>query len=298
MRTGHLFAGGGGGLYADLILGHTPIFAVEWDPYACAVLRSRAADGWFPGLRVHEGDVRLFDPSEYAGRVDCLHAGFPCQDISPAGRGEGINGKRSGLYREVLRVAGIVRPRYLFLENSANILSRGLGTVLGDLAELGYDAKWTVLAAGEVGAPHQRDRWWCLCSHADHAGQRQGEGAVCEPQERDNAGRIRADVGNATGLGWHAAPDAGSREDREPPRAPRGSGGDLDNSLRGRYRAPEGEIRPGREPAILPGWWATEPGVGRVVDGMATTSDEIKCLGNGQVSLCAAAAWKILGGPS
>ncbi|MCK7495162.1 MAG: DNA cytosine methyltransferase [Comamonadaceae bacterium] len=77
MQTLHLFAGAGGGLLGDLILGHTPIGAVEFDPYCCAVLRERAADGWFPGLRVHEGDIRLFDPSEYAGRVDCLHAGFP-----------------------------------------------------------------------------------------------------------------------------------------------------------------------------------------------------------------------------
>ena len=80
----HLFAGIGGGLLADLILGHRPIVAVEWDKYACRILRERAADGWFPDLSVWEGDVRLFDPSEYKGRVDCIHAGFPCQDISVA----------------------------------------------------------------------------------------------------------------------------------------------------------------------------------------------------------------------
>ena len=173
MRTGHLFAGGGGGLYADLILGHTPVFAVEWDAYACAILRSRAADGWFPGLRVHEGDVRLFDPSEYTGAVDCIHAGFPCQDISLAGGGEGIDGARSGLYREVLRVADAIRPRYLFLENVGAIVSRGLGTVLGDLAARGYDARWTCLAASEVGAPHKRDRWWCL-AYSRSGGSRSG----------------------------------------------------------------------------------------------------------------------------
>ena len=118
MRTMHLFAGHGGGLLADRILGHTPIVAVEWDEYACKVLRERAAEGWFPGLRVWEGDVRLFDPSEYAGILDCIHAGFPCQDISSAGKQAGVGPEtRSGLYREVLRIAGVVRPRYLYLEN-------------------------------------------------------------------------------------------------------------------------------------------------------------------------------------
>ncbi len=109
MNTMHLFAGGGGGLLADLILGHTPIVAVEWDKNACRVLRDRAADGWFPGLHVYEGDVRVFDPSDYAGRVDCIAAGFPCQDISVAGSQLGVGeGRRSGLYREVLRIADIV----------------------------------------------------------------------------------------------------------------------------------------------------------------------------------------------
>ena len=171
LRTMHLFAGHGGGLLADLILGHRPIVAVEWDRYACQVLRERAADGWFPGLHVWEGDVRLFDPSEYAGQVDCIHAGFPCQDISVAGKQAGVSeGTRSGLYREVLRIAGVVRPKQLFLENVSAILGNGLGTVLGDLATLGYDCRWLCIRASDVGAPHHRDRWFALCN-AKHDGQ-------------------------------------------------------------------------------------------------------------------------------
>ena len=167
MRTMHLFAGVGGGLLADLILGHTPIVAVEWDAYACQVLRERAADGWFPDLSVWEGDVRLFDPSEYAGKVDCIHAGFPCQDISVAGKQAGVSeGTRSGLYREVLRIAGVVRPKQLFLENVSAILSNGLGTVLGDLAALGYDSRWLCIRASDVGASHHRDRWFLLADSA------------------------------------------------------------------------------------------------------------------------------------
>lgn len=195
LRTMHLFAGIGGGLLADLILGHRPIVAVEWEPYACQVLRERAAEGWFPGLHVWEGDVRLFDPSEYTGSVDCIHAGFPCQDISVAGKQAGVSeGTRSGLYREVLRIAGVVRPRYLFLENVSAILSNGLGTVLADLAAMGYDARWCCIRASDVGAPHQRDRWWLLadnaCFNRDEVG---GAGRLpLEPERTSFLGTIQS----------------------------------------------------------------------------------------------------------
>jgi hypothetical protein len=124
IKTMHLFAGAGGGILADLILGHRPIVAVEWDKYACEILRARVADGWFDGMSVWEGDVRLFDPSEYKGRVDCIHAGFPCQDISGVGTKSGVGeNTRSGLYREVLRIADVLRPNYLFLENVSRIVT-------------------------------------------------------------------------------------------------------------------------------------------------------------------------------
>ena len=195
----HLFAGAGGGLLADLILGHNPIIAVEWDKYACRVLRERAADGWFPDLRVWEGDVRLFDPSEYAGRVEVVHAGFPCQDISGAGNQAGVGeGTRSGLYREVLRIADIVRPRYLFMENVAAILANEfLGTVLGDLAARGYDARWTCVPASAAGAPHYRDRWWCLAERADTDSERKLQPEGYEPEQRGWAGDVGEDVADA-----------------------------------------------------------------------------------------------------
>lgn len=191
----HLFAGAGGGLLADLILGHEPIAAVEWDAYCCAVLRERASEGWFPGLQVFEGDVRMFDPSEYKGRVDCIHAGFPCQDISQAGKQAGVGeGTRSGLYREVLRIADVVRPSFLFLENVSAILNNGLGTVLGDLAARGYDGRWCCLRASDVGANHKRDRWWMLAYHYRFGLEKDtNKTAICG--EADNAwdnGHIRS----------------------------------------------------------------------------------------------------------
>lgn len=240
MRTMHLFAGHGGGLLADLILGHTPVVAVEWNPYACRVLRERAADGWFPGLQVWEGDVRLFNPSQYTGRVDCIHAGFPCQDISVAGKQAGVGEEtRSGLYREVLRIASVVRPRYLFLENVAAIVSNGLGTVLSDLAALGYDSEWLCLRASDCGAKHHRDRWWLLADS------------------------------NSKGLPQRLMLDGGEAEARCPPKG---------------------------EATALGDWWSVEPKLDRVANGVADRVERLKGIGNGQVPLQAAVAWKLLGG--
>jgi DNA (cytosine-5)-methyltransferase 1 len=189
MNTMHLFAGAGGGLLGDLILGHNPICAVEWEKYPAETLRQRAKEGWFPNLEVICGDVREFEATEYKGRVDCIHAGFPCQDLSVAGKQKGIGeGTRSGLYREVLRVADVVRPEWLFLENSPAIIALGLGTVLADLAKRGYDAEWMCLSAAECGAPHLRDRWWLL-AHSSKIGLRSEEtkqelGRKLGPSER------------------------------------------------------------------------------------------------------------------
>jgi DNA (cytosine-5)-methyltransferase 1 len=298
-NTMHLFAGAGGGLLADLILGHTPIVAVEWDPYACAVLRERAADGWFPGLSVYEGDVRLFDPSEYTGRVDCIAAGFPCQDISVAGNGAGINGERSGLYREILRIADVVRPRFLFLENSPAIVGKGLGTVLGDLAARGYDGRWTVLAAADVGAPHIRERWWGLFWRPDSDGMRELQPQGCECDQRGWAGDVGGEVADP-GQGRLRGPEG--REMEQPRGAKVVGAGEAvaDSAGVGLEKSQPSQACDEQPPASGTdrgiGWWGVEPAVGRVAHGVAARTHQIAALGNGQVPLCAAAAWCILGG--
>ena len=264
MRTMHLFAGIGGGLLADLILGHTPVVAVEWEPYACKVLRERAEEGWFPGLSVWEGDVRLFDPSEYTGIVDCIHAGFPCQDISVAGKQAGVSeGTRSGLYREVLRIAGVVRPRQLFLENVSAILSNGLGTVLGDLAALGYDSRWLCIRASDVGANHHRDRWFLLADSND------------ERSSRTRPKRIEREKS-----------DSAFNNDRK----------DVDNTIGRRYGLQEGKIQSRWDGVKHSSWWASEPGLGRVAYGISNRVGQLKGYGNAQVPLQAATAYRLLGG--
>lgn len=174
----HLFAGAGGGLLADLLVGVQPVCAVEIEDFPASILALR-----FPGLPIWD-DVQTFRADNpdcadafawlRANRADlCVAGGFPCQDISCAGKGGGVEGgARSGLWREFARILGEIRPRFAFVENSPFLVGRGLGIVLGDLASLGYDARWQVLAAGAVGARHLRERMWIAAAlrDNDHAG--------------------------------------------------------------------------------------------------------------------------------
>jgi DNA (cytosine-5)-methyltransferase 1 len=156
-----LFAGAGGGILGGKLLGWRTVCAVEFEPSAASVLLQRQNDGILPPFPIWD-DVRTFDGKPWRGTVDVVSGGFPCQDISAAGKGKGLEGQRSGLWGEMARIVREVRPRYVFVENSPVLTSRGLGRVLGDLAEMGYDARWGVLGAGHLGAPHQRDRIWVL----------------------------------------------------------------------------------------------------------------------------------------
>jgi DNA (cytosine-5)-methyltransferase 1 len=114
----------------------------------------------WPGVPIHQ-DVRSLRGSDVEA-VDAICGGFPCQDISFAGKGAGIEGERSGLWREYARLVGEIRPRFVIVENVAALLGRGIHVVLGDLAALGYDAVWHCIPASAVGAPHRRDRLWII----------------------------------------------------------------------------------------------------------------------------------------
>jgi DNA (cytosine-5)-methyltransferase 1 len=230
LRELALFAGAGGGILGGHLLGWRTVCAVEHDAYAASVLIARQNDGSLPPFPIWD-DVCTFDGRPWRGRVDVVAGGFPCQDISSAGKGAGIDGQRSGLWREMARIVGEVRPRYVFVENSPMLVRRGLAVVLGDLAALGYDARWGVLGAHDVGAPHKRDRIWIVA----------------------DADKQRAQVSAAGEQPTKQVPERAS-------------------------------------------WWETEPGVDRVVDGVARRLDRLRCIGNGQVPAVAALAWRVLGG--
>lgn len=156
-----LFAGAGGGILGGKLLGWRTVCAVEIDPYAASVLVARQNDGTFEPFPIWD-DVRTFDGRPWRGIVDVVSGGFPCQDISAAGSGKGICGERSGLWSEFARIISEVRPQFAFVENSPMLTARGFGVVLGNLAEIGYDAEWSCLSAAQCGAPHKRDRIWIL----------------------------------------------------------------------------------------------------------------------------------------
>ena len=164
-----LFAGAGGGILGGLLLGWRTVCAVEIDSYCRRVLLARQRDGILEPFPIWD-DVRTFDGKPWRGSVDVVSGGFPCQDVSAAkananGGGLGLDGAKSGLWVEMARIIREVEPRGVHVENSPMLTSRGLGRVLGDLAEMGFDARWGVLGAVDAGAPHQRERIWVV-AHA------------------------------------------------------------------------------------------------------------------------------------
>jgi DNA (cytosine-5)-methyltransferase 1 len=169
MRELHLFAGSGGGILGGMLLGHTTVAAVEIEPYCQDVLRARQRDGILPEFQIF-GDIREFDGRPWQGKVDVVAGGFPCQDISVAGKGAGINGDRSGLWSEMARVISEVMPRFVFVENSPMLVSRGLSRVLCDLAKIGYwPPRWKTLGGHDTGSCTDGKRIWILATKANSA---------------------------------------------------------------------------------------------------------------------------------
>jgi DNA (cytosine-5)-methyltransferase 1 len=168
-----LFSGAGGGILGGKLLGWRTVCAVEIDAYCASVLVARQNDGMLDPFPIWD-DVRTFDGRPWREIVDVVSGGFPCQDISCAGKGKGITGERSGLWTEFARIIGDVRPRYAFVENSPILTIRGLSNVLGDLAEMGYDARWGVFCGTSVGCPSKGERIFITASHRQHSETRLG----------------------------------------------------------------------------------------------------------------------------
>ncbi|SDP28974.1 DNA cytosine methyltransferase [Desulforhopalus singaporensis] len=264
-----LFAGAGGGILGGKLLGWRTVCAVEVNAYAASVLVQRQNDGLLQPFPVWD-DVCTFDGKPWNGIVDVVSGGFPCQDISAAGKGAGITGERSGLWKEFARIIREVGPRFIFVENSPVLTARGIDVILGDLAQMGFDAEWGVLSAAEVGAPHKRDRIWI--------------------------------VGNSIGNGRNSRRENDGEDDRSIIAADGQHSGKMANTMQpGRKKqhatclaARQGFGAWGIAEVGRKTWWATEPNVGRVAHGVAARVDRLKAIGNGQVPLCAAEAFRRL----
>lgn len=277
LRLIDLFSGiGGFSLGLERSGGFKTVKFCEMEPHARAVLAKN-----FPDIPSHE-DVTTYDFRE--GEADAISAGFPCQDISFAGSGAGLAGSRSGLYREVIRAIRVVRPKFAVLENVAALLSRGLDTILWDLAEIGYDAEWHCIPAAAVGAPHRRDRIWIIahargeqhegcrtpisgalaaelsCSNADIEREPQPEGF--EQDERGRSGYMGKEMADAERIGQSGP---GQSIDARNP------------ATHGEWQA--SDAFHGRVGSV----WATEPDVGRVAYGIPARVDRLTRLGNAVV---------------
>jgi DNA (cytosine-5)-methyltransferase 1 len=257
LRIIDTFSGiGGFSLAARWLGGFQTVQFVEWEPYCQRILSQH-----FPNTPIH-GDITTFFPER--GAADVICGGFPCQDISTAGKQAGIKqGTRSGLFYELIRVVRLVRPQFVVLENVAAILANGLDTVLGELAEAGFDAEWACIPASAVGACHQRDRWWLV---AYPQGQQCHGRGFANPE-----GQTRA----AAKLGDSYGPDAPNahcqrQQEQQPSAFSSGSGWSCWSN------APR---------QLNPDWrsYLSQPVLCRGDDGLSGRVDRLKALGNAVV---------------
>ena len=315
MRELALFAGAGGGILGGRLLGWRTVCAVEIEPYARSVLLARQDDGTLEPFPVWD-DIRTFDGRPWAGLVDVVTGGFPCQDISCAGRGAGIDGERSGLWGEMARVIREVRPRFAFVENSPMLTSRGLHRVLGDLAEMGFNARWGVLGACDAGAPHKRERIWIVadakrndCNSTLVRSDARELGRAMGKAWRLQAGKLGFDgaAGNTESnckISWRgnqesARPADGGEEAGDVADADENHRTETEHESNSRCsrKVPAGRKQVQPRSDVGSGgrsWWAVEPDVGRVADGVAARVDRLAALGNGQVPAVVRLAWSAL----
>jgi len=310
LRELSLFSGYGGFSLGLRLAGLevTTVGYVENEPYCQEIIKARIRDGyldWAPIIR----DIRTADFRPMAGLVDVITAGFPCQPHSVAGQRRGADDDRN-LWPDTLRAIGEVGPRFVLLENVPGILASGYGgTVVGQLAQAGYDCIWDVVSAADVGAPHLRKRWWCLAvsrcrrwREDDQGGRASRRGRVSKSGEELADSNERPDQrGVAQPDKWSLAQsnggeDVGRRRRGLP--TPTGNPGRTTGGPPGRspevadddnQRPPElcgvstYAESPGRNEPGTGGWWAVEPPLGRVVDGAPNRVGQLRALGNGIV---------------
>lgn len=256
LRSIDLFSGIGGISYA-LRPYVRPIAYCEIDRYCQSLLLECQASGQLDAAPIWD-DVRTFDGSPFKGRCDIICGGFPCQDISVAGRGIGLEGERSGLFFEILRLAKEIQPAFLFLENVPAITTRGGLRVVREIAEIGYDSRWCTLSAQQCGALHKRERWWLLAFNASLCGEM-------------SVGKVsRGDAADSDSGGFKKRNSWSFKCDEE---------------RNGTFLSNFHDI-----------WQNTEPPVCGIPHGVPNRVDRIRGLGNAVVPQCAEAAFRYLMG--
>jgi DNA (cytosine-5)-methyltransferase 1 len=251
----------------------------ERDTHAQSVLLSRMLDGSIERAPIWD-DITTLRGGQFDVPIDIIVGGFPCQDISCAGRGAGIkDGARSGLFFEVVRLITELKPTFVFLENVAAIRTRGLDIVLNELTQAGYDCRYTMLCAASVGALHKRERFFLLATNSERlklweqsrwSGRKTGKSTAII--EHNGSQKFMADT----------------MCERLPGRDDRASFEEKNGTLaRCEFSRADAENR---------GSWAVEPNVGRVANGVSLRVDRIKRLGNGVVPDQAEVAFEILVG--
>ena len=313
MRELSLFSGAGGGLLGTKLLGWRAVGYVEYEAYCQAVLSARIRDGLLDPAPVF-GDIRQFVSGgwadRYRGMVDVVTAGFPCQPFSVAGK-RAADGDARNLWPETCAVLRAVRPRYALLENVPGLLSAKdqegvpyFGRILADLSEAGFDVRWTVVGADDVGAPHRRKRLWILAVAASAGRRSAGTAAAVEA-----GGGWALDQPGRTGGVSAAELVAHAHPERCPERGlPEGKErqGVSDAARRGGVGAdptgcdPGGPDVAGADPSSA--LWGSDPAegdepqsfVGRVAHGVAYRVDRLRALGNGQVPAVVVRAWEEL----
>jgi len=276
LRELSLFSGiGGSSLAGELTGAWRTVCAVEAEPFCREVLLRRQQDGLLPLFPIWDR-IETFDGCAWRGVVDLVSAGWPCPPVSLAGRGRGEDDER-WLWPEVVRVLREARPRWFLGENVRGLLSanagREFGTVLRDLAELGFHAWWGVLSAAAVGAPHLRERVWLV---ADAHG---GEVGIQPQRVQRGAAALRAD--RARDSGPAADADGRGREEHAQRHggAQRADGGARGDDARGRGAWD---------------WREAPPGVCGVDARVPHRVDRLRGLGNAWVPQQAAEAWRRL----
>lgn len=276
-----LFSGAGGGILGGILCGFRTVCAVEINPYCREVLLRRQEEGILPAFPIWD-DVRTFDGTAWAGAVDIISAGFPCQPFSVAGKRKGADDERN-LWPQTIRIIREVRPEWVLLENVPGLLATGyIWTIAGELSEAGYSAGWEVISASDVGANHRRARWWCLAHAAKRQNAQRKPGSLAGETQEWQSGDT------ATGTGSENVPDPKSQSERtrlcegDKTKLRDGRSGDFCSQVPDADRDEEhgriGDVQMGRQSrsqAVTKDMlgrgnqWFIEPDVGRLADGVA-----------------------------